>query len=1058
MRKLLTCLAGLLLLLQTVSSQTAEIKGKVTDPNGNPVPGVSIQEKSSRRGTTTDMNGLFTLSAKTGTVLIFSSVGFDNKQVVVDKSTTLSIALTASNFALSEVVVTGVGAATSKKKLAFAVESVNLSSQVKVPTGDVAQQLVGQIAGAQISSTNGSPGRPLNILLRGINSLNRSTVPMILMDGLQVGVTDLTSLDLNIIDRVEVVEGAAASSIYGAQGANGVIQLFTKKAKGNKFNIDFSSSASSTELLNIGKVHQATLHAFTTDASNNVIGGSGNPITLDPATLSYSENVQYSPLTVTSYANKAYGANFKYYDNYKRFFQTGYALNNSLSISGTKDKVDFLISGAMNAQNSNFKDNGDYKKYNLTSNIGVELLKGLKFRSITQLVYTKNTLNDATGRGIVYNLNNTRPFVDYEQKDLDGNYGVYYGGGAGVNGSNPNYYNQYSSTLDNKIDIIQTFNLNYKVNRFVELDAKYGLNYQTDQTRYRYEYQGNNKNSVAQAFWTGGSSGNTAITSGEIDDIASRTTYQNLITTATIRTDFEKDFHIKIPIKTTTLVAYDFRKNLYNYFYAYGLGAPSYTPWNASQSSIYKISNDYTEPAVTYGYLVTQRFDYGDIAGISGGFRSDYSSAFGRGAEAQIFPHGDAYINISKFKFWETANLANTFTDFKIRAAYGEAGIQPKPFDRFPVLGASNLGSSSVFKFPTSSPNPDLQVEISKEKEIGVDLGFHVLKGDWIRSMNLSVTYWDRSTNNAIYNVDAAPSTGLGTVKNNAFSLGSHGIQASLNLNIHSSKTFTWDFTALFSNQTSKILSVIGQPVVITSSAGSSNYILRAGEKIGQLYGYLMLHSVDQADPITGQPLIAKANQPNYEVASNGWVVNTATKQPYASAGQYSFGDPNPKFNMGFINNLSYKGLLSFSMQWDWVNGSHLYNQTKSWMYRDGIHGDYTIPISIAGNSQAYTAFYRGVYQAGANNGTKNYFYEDASFWRLRNISLALDFAKVFKIKAFQRLQLVVSGRNLITSTKYTGYDPEVSSGSTNSAFDRGVDHNTIPNTKQYQVGLNVGL
>jgi hypothetical protein len=218
------------------------------------------------------------------------------------------------------------------------------------------------------------------------------------------------------------------------------------------------------------------------------------------------------------------------------------------------------------------------------------------------------------------------------------------------------------------------------------------------------------------------------------------------------------------------------------------------------------------------------------------------------------------------------------------------------------------------------------------------------------------------------------------------------------------------------------------------------------------------LKSIDQVEPSTGQPVIPKANQGNYEVASNGYVVDKTTKRPVNTAGQYSFGDPNPKFNMSFINNFSYKGFLSLSVQWDWVSGSHLYNQTKEWMYRDGISGDYTTPITINSVTHAYTAFYRGIYQAGANNGTKDYFYEDASFWRLRNVAAAVDFAKIFKIKGFQKLQLVLSGRNLITITKYTGMDPEVSSGTANSSFDRGVDHNSIPNTRAYTVGLNVGF
>jgi hypothetical protein len=192
-------------------------------------------------------------------------------------------------------------------------------------------------------------------------------------------------------------------------------------------------------------------------------------------------------------------------------------------------------------------------------------------------------------------------------------------------------------------------------------------------------------------------------------------------------------------------------------------------------------------------------------------------------------------------------------------------------------------------------------------------------------------------------------------------------------------------------------------------------------------------------------------------VASNGYVVDKATKQPFFSQKLYSFGDPNPKFNMSFINDLTYKDFLTFSFQIDWVEGSHLYNQTKEWMYRDGIHSDYEKPITINGETGSWTAFYRGVYAQRQANGTKDYFYEDASFMRLRNISVGIDLEKVFKLP-FRKLQLVASGRNLVTLTDYTGMDPEASSGTTNSAFDRGTDHNTMPNYRSYQVGLNIGF
>jgi hypothetical protein len=232
---------------------------------------------------------------------------------------------------------------------------------------------------------------------------------------------------------------------------------------------------------------------------------------------------------------------------------------------------------------------------------------------------------------------------------------------------------------------------------------------------------------------------------------------------------------------------------------------------------------------------------------------------------------------------------------------------------------------------------------------------------------------------------------------------------------------------------------------------------LKEGDKIGQLYGYKMLHSLTERGP-DGNFFIPEAQQANYTVAGNGYVVSKTTKQPYLTADKFSFGDPNPKFNMSFINDVSYKDYVTLSFQFDWIYGNHLYNQTKEWMYRDGIHADYAKPFEIEGEVGAWTAFYRGVYAQRTANGTKDYFYEDASFLRLRNISVGFDFAKIFGINAMRKLQLVLSGRNIWTVTDYTGFDPEISSGTSNSAWDRGTDHSTMPNFKSYQVALNIGL
>jgi hypothetical protein len=415
-------------------------------------------------------------------------------------------------------------------------------------------------------------------------------------------------------------------------------------------------------------------------------------------------------------------------------------------------------------------------------------------------------------------------------------------------------------------------------------------------------------------------------------------------------------------------------------------------------------------------------------------------------------------LNVQNFNFWKKSKIADRITDWKFRAGYGEAGIQPGAFQRFATLPTATLGPNNVFRYNITNPNPDLSVELSKELEIGTDIGIKLSKGQFFQNANIAFTYWKRSTDNAIYSVDAAASTGVGGRLDNAFGLTSNGIQASLNLTVLNNKDLSWDFTTNYSRQNSEISYVNGPPVILISSAGSVGITLSQGLRIGQIFGFKMMKQLDEINPQTGKVFLSAADQANHEVTSTGWVVNKATKQAVALPGQYPLGDPNPKFNMSFINNFRIKNFVTINMQWDWIYGNQLYNQTKQWMYRDGIHSDYGQYVTINGESHAYTAFYRSMYAGGAANGTKNYFMEDGSFWRLRNISFSFNLLKLYRWKAVQSLDLILSGRNALTFTKYSGMDPEVSSSTTNSSFDRGLDHNTIPNTRTFSVGLNIGF
>jgi TonB-dependent starch-binding outer membrane protein SusC len=1053
-----------------VAQNKLEISGKVTDTSGVPLIGATVIEKISHAGTSADFNGIFHITVPPNAILVFSAVGYQPKEINIGSQTFVEISLLLDSRPMSDIVVTGSGVATQKRKLGIAIESVNAADLPATPESSIDQALVGKIPGVLISSISGNPGDPVNILLRGFNTLQNGTQPLIMMDGVSF-TADLNSLDLNTIARVEVAEGAASAAIYGAQGANGVIQLFTKKGKKGATAINFSTSYSTNNFLNNGNVHKANLHPYLTDASNNIIDvNTGQPLayndvgTIDGISYTYGGTPRLAILDTGNIANKPYNANLKYYDHFKQVFQTGSTINNSLSFSGASDKIDFALAVSNNHTVTPVLKSGAVDRSNLTLNIGTELFKGFKLRSITELIYTKTTLlpelgaSNLMGRGGtggIFEFLNASPFFDLTRKLADSTYPyVLKAENLSANGRNPYYRTEYSSAIENKIGIIQSFDANYTVNKFLELDARYGINYQTGTAQFTFLNQSLNLNSIH--YNNQGIPDYAPDNTGEIDYAEANSTSINFLGTANIRTDFENDFHIKMPIQTNTQILYDYRKSTGRGIVFNGTGLPPSPPYNFMATSSQAIAYDNSYTFITYGYLINQKIDFGDFGGITGGFRSDWSSAFGGGSKPFTFPHFDGHVLVTSF--FKNSNLTNVLSFLKLRAAYGEAGIQPGAFDRYQVLGQQNLGTALVYSIPLTSNNPDLQVEVSKEFEAGTDFTINTNKaGPWINAINGSLTYWKRKSNNVIYAVSIPPSNGSTGMLTNAVDMSSNGFVFSLNFRVYNSKKMNWNFTTNFSQQTSMIDKISGgQDIVI------GPIVLTAGQKIGQIYGYRALTSLDYTRQ-DGTRYIPKTDEGLYTIV-DGRVVLKSDKQIQFTDEKYPLGDQNPKFNASFINSFSYKDFLILSFQFDWIYGSHLYNQTKEWMYRDGISGDFSKPVTINGETGAYTAYWASAYYnlnsalGQALNETKDFFYENASFLRLRNVSLAFDLSKVVKVLYLKKIQLVLTGRNILTVTKYTGFDPEISSNGVNSAFERGFDSNTLPNIKSYQVGLNIGF
>ena len=1111
MRKLkLLLLGGLLLSTQLLLAQTREITGKVIDGSGAAIPGATIKVKGQKGGTIAANDGSFKINAASNAVLVVSAVGYEEKEINIGNSTTIAAQLLQDTRAMSEVVVTGTGVATSKRKLGISVESISGDKLPLVPAATLDQAIIGKVPGAQISSVSGNPGDKVNIVLRGINTVQGGTRPLILLNGVEIPFENLNTIDIGQVERVEVVQGAASATLYGAQGANGVIQIFTRKGQKGKLSINVSSSYSQNSYINAGDFGKAKLHPYLTDANGNIIyQGSnaglgytaGTPITIDPSSgvilgsnsLSYvygtnipgntnpagtSNFTRYGILDPRNQHNKPYVGSLQYHDQFAQVFRSAPSRNNSISLSGGSDRMDFNFAVSDNRTNSAFiKDNGYLDKVNVTLNLGVEVFKNFTLRTITNLAYTTNTLHPRLGApggayyglgktnadvGGVYGFLNTSPFFSLEDTIIGGNFASYQRASfASVNSTNPYYRRQYEQSNSKRWDIIQNFEATYKVNKYLSLNARYGVSYKNENdvwTIYNQSLNGNIINQYSSGPWV---SWYNSDETGEIDNWQYNNTKQNFYASAIIKTDFEKDFNINFPVQTTTQVSWDYRKNDYKELDTWGQSLPLNPPFTMSSTQSQHTSVDYVEPFVTYGYLVDHRFDFGNYGGITGGFRTDWSSAFGAGSKPFTFPHFNGYLNLNSFNFWES--IHNVVSSLKLRGAYGKAGIQPAPFDRYPVLNLQPTGNEVTYTNQTAAKNPNLNVEVSKETEFGSDIGFNIFKGSWVKTLNASFTWWTRHTDNAIFAQNVPPSTGATQLLTNAIGLKSKGWQVAINIPVLTSRNFTWDFTTNLGHQTSIITHVEGGDIPLTTAAGSTSLVLSAGRKIGEIYGYKALTSVSQLRT-DKTPFIPVAQQGNYEVV-NGIVVNKATKGIFFSDEAESLGDPNPKLTASFINSLTWKNTISFGFQFDWISGSHLYNQTNEWMYRDGISSDFTKPLTINGETGAWTAYYASAYyglgntaRGVGNNVTKDFFYEDASFVRLRNVSLGVDFSRFAKKDWLKRCQLVLSGRNLLTFTDYSGMDPEISSGASNSAFDRGIDHSTIPNLKSYQVTLNLGF
>jgi len=1036
--------------ITSLFAQTKEKSGKITDANGTGVSYASVKVKGSSRGAKASADGSFKIMVNDNDSIIVSAVGYETRTLLASDANLGSIQLQQDIRALNEVVVTGVGVATDKRKIAIDVSSLNSKDIPKSAVASIEQALVGKISGAQIQFNSGTPGTGATIQLRGVTDVG-NTPPMILLDGIEV--SDLNGLDVASVERVEVVKGAAAGMLYGAQGAAGVIQVFTKKgSRSKKPSVSLNTQLSFDQIIKGNRPLIAKYHSFETDADGYILSG-GSKITKSP-TGQWSEPDLLDPAVDPNVVNnKPYKE--QTYDHIEQAYKKAFTNNLSLNINGGGEKSDYSFTLSRFIQN-NVLDN-QYQRVNLGSNLGFELFKGFTVRNITQVIHTQDNLLSgdadiqlAATNSNRFSITNSWPFIDFKFKDSTGHYVV--NNRAGDQSLNPLSERDWHQRETNSYRVLNNINLNYKFPRFVELDYKYGIEvFNTDYTNTYFNQSSALQYSIAK--W-----GTAPL--GSINKSYARFTNQNSLATASVKLDFQNDFKMDIPLRSTTIVGYDWRKREYTAYFTQSSNLAPYPPINLN-SGLIKSNGDGLfagDPLgnfafATYGVLVSQSFDYGNLFGISGGFRSDYSSEFGEATKPFTFPRGAVYFRPS-----ELLKMHNLL-DWKIRGAYGEAGIQPNYYARQVTLGTFPLGSGGLGLLLNSQvSNPALRVQRSKELEIGTDITFKSNLDSWLTRITLSATYWNRKSTDIIQDAPLPLTSGAGTLTDNLISITSKGFDISLDANVYEGSSIKWNTGVRFGRARS-----IADQIALHKDIVNGFFAVKEGQELGILYAPTPLHSINQMRPDGKTPYIDPSQAANYEVV-NGIVVDKASKKALITdpTDQSVLGSVYPKFNMSFINSVVIKNNLTISAQLDWYYGNKIYNIVRQWLYRDRLSRDYDDAITVDGKPGAYVNFYNSLYNSVQ---PISWFVEDGSFIRLRDLSVSYNFTDAVKVKWVKNLTLSLSARNLFTITNYKGLDPEATgsedsqgNAQTSVAAFKGADYFHVPNLKSFIVGLNIGF
>lgn len=1035
-----------------------QIVGKITDEQGQPLPGVSINIKGSSQGTSSNETGAYSINASPSDVLVFKFLGYSAVERTVGNASEVNIQMQQDVQSLEQIVVTGY-ATQRKKDLTGAVSVVDVSEMTQQPAGLLTSQLQGRASGVTILG-GGQPGEAPQIRIRGINTFGNNS-PLFVVDG--VPTTNINDLNPNDIETMQVLKDAGAASIYGSRAANGVITITTKSGNGKiKVNYDSYYGVQTVQQGNVWDILSpqeiadlkwiASRNTNPNTAPKDDWYGTGErPILPDyiaPKGLMegdpgvnpdlYNVNPFYTSPSEADAFYRISKANKEGTDWFHEIFSNAPTTSHNLQVSGSSDAAQYLFS--MNYLNQQGTLINTYlKRYTLRSNTQFKVNDRIRVgENISFSLMDNPTVDDLTEGSAIGMALRQQPIIPV--RDIMGNYAGSFGGLG--NAQNPVAIQERRA--NNEGIARRLFG-----NVFAEVDIIDNL---TLRTSFGGELWSGNYRSFAYPTYENAE--NTGTNSySENSPHGYNWTWTNTLQYKQVFNDIH-DLTLIAGTEGYRNAGGDVGGQTLGYFSF----DPKFTNLGTGSGTQTNFSNRYADALFSYFGRVDYIFKDRYLLGAT--LRRDGSSRF---LEEQFgwFPAVSAGWRVSEEAFMDGAEWLN---DFKIRAGYGVMGNQLNvdPPNAFTTYGSNRqqtfydiggTGNTIVEGFKRNRVgNPDA----IWEKNINSNVGFDATM--FSGKLSITADYYRKDIEDLLYNPALIGSAGVATVPYvNVASMKNSGFDIAASTFFDVTSDLKLDLTGTFTTYNNEIIGVSQSADYFDQEGrrfnGSTIVRNQLGHSVGQFYGYQIEGFWDSQEEIDA----AGAGYQNDVAVGRFRYADTDGDGQVTPDDRVFLGNPNPDFSYGLNIGANYKQ-FDFGIFLYGVVGNDLWNNVKWW------HDFY----SSFGGAKSHTALYDSWRPDNLNakapiqeeagsfssaNVPNSYFVEKGSYLRAKNAQIGYTFSPTLLegIKV-DRLRIYVQAANLFTITKYSGLDPEVSGGTTNF----GIDEGAYPSQRQFLFGVNL--